>query len=379
MTQLPSAFENLPSVMAFVKEFGRAIALSGMCGVKDEESGMVIAMECLIKRKSPREIGLEMTSRFNLMNGKLSLKSEAMLADFHEARGKSKIVSRTPDLAEIELSRDGKTDRFALTWDECQLETFPYAGKESEIIEKLAAGKKPKLKPKYATPRSRMQMLWARVVSDAVRSVAPEVTNGAYTPEEIGDIIEADTGRSVPLVEETAEVVAVAKLPDLVDKKQQDDRQQWSERLAEHTAISSQIEQIKDLMIKLEVPHETQQAALAKRGASAFHSLTFDAAAELLGTLQEKWAAFEATRTEIRNDEPCTALQVAAIKEQISVIAQLGDGEIGNKIKAKLVASGMNTLADLSVVEADMALTALKAKQMQMFFDASLYGHTPKN
>ena len=44
-------------------------------------------------------------------------------------------------------------------------------------------------KDNWATPRSRMQMLWARVVSDGVRTMAPEICSGIYTPEETADIV----------------------------------------------------------------------------------------------------------------------------------------------------------------------------------------------
>ena len=54
----------------------------------------------------------------------------------------------------------------------------------------LQRGQKPPLKAKYSTPRARMQMLWARCVSDGVRVVAPECVQGIYTPEETSDFVE---------------------------------------------------------------------------------------------------------------------------------------------------------------------------------------------
>ena len=64
-----------------------------------------------------------------------------------------------------------------------------YEGKEGDIVAKLLNGKTQglRIKAKYATPRSRMQMLWARLISDSIRIVAPEIITGVYVPEEVDD------------------------------------------------------------------------------------------------------------------------------------------------------------------------------------------------
>lgn len=45
--------------------------------------------------------------------------------------------------------------------------------------------------------RARMQMLWARCVSDGVRTVAPQCCCGIYTPEETDDFADAPRAASV--------------------------------------------------------------------------------------------------------------------------------------------------------------------------------------
>ena len=40
---------------------------------------------------------------------------------------------------------------------------------------------------RYPTPWQRKKMLWARVISDGVHTMAPEVATGIYTPEELDD------------------------------------------------------------------------------------------------------------------------------------------------------------------------------------------------
>jgi hypothetical protein len=175
-----AVYDRINNVGAFVDQLGQAIYRSGMFGCESPSQGTVMAMECMARRQPP----LSLAERYNVIKGKLSMKADAMLAGFRQAGGKTKVVKRTDEEACIELRLDGEKERFRFTWADAQKEPFIYNGKESDVLKVLHLGGSPPIKPKYATPRSRMQMLWARVVSDAVRTMAPEVCAGAYTPEE---------------------------------------------------------------------------------------------------------------------------------------------------------------------------------------------------
>lgn len=165
-----SVYQKMADPLAFIEKMGMAIAKSGMFGCKNAESGQVLAMTCLSERKSPTEIA----RRYHIIDGKLSMKAGAMLADFKIRGNKYKVIERSPNRAAIEMTNEFQTQTFELTWEEAQLEPFVY-------------GKAKQLKDNYATPRIRMQMLWARVVSDGVEVMAPEISYGVYTPEEISD------------------------------------------------------------------------------------------------------------------------------------------------------------------------------------------------
>ena len=102
------------------------------------------------------------------------MRADAMLGRFNAAGGKHKLISRTSELAEVELTKDGETQRFALSWVDAQKEPF-------------TRGKDGGIKDNYATPLKRKQMLWARVVSDGVRAMDPGIVCGADTPEELDD------------------------------------------------------------------------------------------------------------------------------------------------------------------------------------------------
>jgi len=183
-----AVYDRIQNVGQFVDQLGEAIYRSGMFGCDSPSQGRIMAMECMARRQPP----LALAERYNVIKGKLSMKADAMMAGFRALGGKTKVIKRDENEACIELRLDGEKERFRFTWEEAQKEPFIYLGKESDVLAKLEAGKPPAIKPKYATPRSRMQMLWARVVSDAVRTMAPEVCAGTYTPEEQADVAGVD-------------------------------------------------------------------------------------------------------------------------------------------------------------------------------------------
>ena len=212
-----AVYDRVTNIPDFITSLGDAIHRSGMFGCESPSQGKVMAMECVARRLPP----LALAERYHLIKGKLSMKADAMLADFRRRGGKHKKIHRDSERAEIELSIDGEKGRFTLDWEDARHEPFVYCGKEDEVVTKLATSgdKGLKLKPKYATPRARSQMLWARVVSDGVRAMAPEVVSGVYTPEEMGDVagmddaldVEAGPAGAVPADDiQAAEVVANA-------------------------------------------------------------------------------------------------------------------------------------------------------------------------
>jgi hypothetical protein len=171
MTQDIELYSKIQNPVEAIERIGSFLAKSGMFGCERTEQGMVLAMACMTERKSP----LEIKRRFHLVGGELSMRADAMLADLRSRGGKHKVLSRTADRAAIELTYDGQTQSFSFTWDEAKAEPFVY-GRDGRTI-----------KTNYATPWQRKKMLWARVISDAVHTMAPEVATGIYTPEELDD------------------------------------------------------------------------------------------------------------------------------------------------------------------------------------------------
>lgn len=155
---------------------GELFARSLFFGTISPEQGATISILC-------EEGGISIAqwlASYNIVHDRPAMKADAMLAEFLRHGGKVDILERSSDRAAARLQVEGgQAHDFALAWSE--VENEPYAW----VYDKQTRQKV--RNPKYATPRSRMQMLWARMVSDAIRAIDPTVNSGLYTPEEVGD------------------------------------------------------------------------------------------------------------------------------------------------------------------------------------------------
>lgn len=174
ISQLPTPI-NLPAVIQYIEYMGPIIAQSKMAGCDNVAQGKVLA-SMQVMRGIPLD---EIIKTYHFIEGKLSMRSEAMLHKFRDQYGgKHVILRRDPEVVAIRLTdRHGVTTERSLSWEEIKDEPFTQKPKSK------GGG----LKDNYATPHKRMQMMWARLVSDTVRAVEPGVVAGTYTPEEIGD------------------------------------------------------------------------------------------------------------------------------------------------------------------------------------------------
>lgn len=170
-------------------DFGTAselLAKAGYLGTKNAGEAFMV----LSSAHQRGEDLVEFQQKFHLRQGRFSMTAHAMLAEFENRGGTFSDVIRTADKASITLKTDGNEYISSLTWEDAMAEPFVYAGGEKEQLAQL--DRKPaqrKLKTKYKTPRSRMQMLWSRVISDGVATLDPGARL-AYTPDEVEDFTE---------------------------------------------------------------------------------------------------------------------------------------------------------------------------------------------
>lgn len=162
-----AVYDRITDPMSAVKVLGSSIFKSGIFGLDKPEQGEILAMQCLVERKSP----LELARTYHFINGQLAIKSDALLAKFNQAGGSVNWITRTDDLVEAEFIK-GTTKAFI----KASMAEYVGNGTATKVDGKT-------LKDNWKRwPR---RMLTARAVSEGVRLVAPECCFGTYTVEEM--------------------------------------------------------------------------------------------------------------------------------------------------------------------------------------------------
>lgn len=156
--QSPSALSvDLPQL----EQMAGYIVSSNFFGIKRKEDAITLMLLCLADGLNP----IEAVRRYHIINGRPTMKSEAMLAEFQKAGGSVEWVDYSAECVTGKfIAADGST--ITLTWDKAKAQRADLWGKTDTWR-------------KYPDA-----MLRNRCISEAVRSVAPGVTNGIYTEDE---------------------------------------------------------------------------------------------------------------------------------------------------------------------------------------------------
>ncbi|MEI6165957.1 MAG: hypothetical protein WCS52_02075 [bacterium] len=188
--------ENMPApVQTFdeIEKLGLMFERSGMFGCSAQGQGVVLAMTCMMQRITP----LEFIQTYHIVEGRPTMRADAMLAKLIEDGGDYKIIQRDAEGASVWMKCGSREGTFTFTHEDAKAEPF-YWKKD---------GKMPK--DNYATPRKRMQMLWARVTSDGARTVDPGAVKGTYSPEEVQDFTDDErVGRAKVVTPEAPPMTA---------------------------------------------------------------------------------------------------------------------------------------------------------------------------
>lgn len=167
---ITTMFDQIKDPLEFIKTMGTALAQSQVAGVKNAGQGQIMVWACLSKKKDPFEIA----QRYHLIEGKLAIKAEQMLADFRtKFGGKSEWIKTGTDGVEAEIKltgQDGQVIQYAFN-----VSTARSAGYVKD-------GSQWKKRPD--------QMLRSRCITDAIRMGWPEISGGNYSEEEIYDVNE---------------------------------------------------------------------------------------------------------------------------------------------------------------------------------------------
>jgi len=177
-----SIYQKISDPLKAVEAVGTAIARCGMFGVANEAQGQVLALTCLLENKSPVEVMRHYHLITTATGGtKLAKKAESMLADFMAAGGKW-VWKSTTDIeakAHVEYG-DNKMD-VSYTIEEAKRAFYGYRkNKNSGALE---------LDPQSNWVKIPATMLRWRLVANTIRMIAPAISAGIYTPEEIQDTV----------------------------------------------------------------------------------------------------------------------------------------------------------------------------------------------
>jgi len=177
-------YSRIGTSLEAVKELGSWIARSGVFNCQKDEQGNMIALECLATRKTPFDFKRE----FHLVNGSLTMRSDAMLAGYR-TRGGKVIWKQFDSTAAIGVWKyDG---------NECEI---GFTTEDAKIAGLLPA------KPGSGWAKDPSAMLRARCISKAIRMLAPEVVAGVYTPEEAADFATSPTPAPTATTRQTVNV-----------------------------------------------------------------------------------------------------------------------------------------------------------------------------
>lgn len=186
--------------MQDVLQLGEMFERSGMFGCTQQGQGAVLVLTCMAEKISP----LAFKRKYHLVDNTPTMRADSMLAEFRQSGGKYTIREQS-DIRAAALFVYGDNSReMELTMEQALVAGWPYA-KDGKTIRKNWA----------CTPYA---MLWARLVSRAVRLLAPEIVAGCYTPEEVADFgapapVHAEP---VPITPEAAaEVLAAQRKPQV--------------------------------------------------------------------------------------------------------------------------------------------------------------------
>ena len=188
MNQEIAIYNRIQDPIAAVQSLGKSFAV--MFGFQNEAQGQFLALASMAENKTPFEI----LRTYHNINGQLSKKALVIAAEFRKAGGKYKWIHTGKDRkkAEAEFTFEGQT----------LVETF--------TIEE--AKQRGLLKPNSNWIKTPANMLRARVITNGVGMLAPEIIAGVSdSPEDLSDPANAATGAS-PLPEREVKPAKVDKV-----------------------------------------------------------------------------------------------------------------------------------------------------------------------
>lgn len=167
-------YAKIENPMSAITDLGKLFHQSQIMGVSTPGDGAVLALTCMCEGITP----LEFAKTYHIIKGRPSMKADAMSARFRQSGGKCRWINLGDEgkEARAEFSYDGQTLEIAYTIDDAK-----------KVMGKDDKGKDRIDQPDSNWSKDRGAMLRARLITKAIRIIAPELIAGVYTPEELED------------------------------------------------------------------------------------------------------------------------------------------------------------------------------------------------
>jgi len=179
MTQQIQIYNRITDPVGAALQLGSSFARSGLFGCEKTETGTMLALACFAENKSPFEI----LRTYDIVDSKLRKKALAIHAEFRQRGGKVKWINSGKDglKAEAEFSFEGQTLVESFTLED--------------------AKKQNTVRPNSNWIKTPANMLRARVLSNAIGMLCPEIVAGA---DDVIDIQSESIEPGKPLFQEKA-------------------------------------------------------------------------------------------------------------------------------------------------------------------------------
>lgn len=160
---------NDASTFTALKELGTAFSKSNILGITSPADGLIVAMTCAMEHISP----IAFSRRYNIIAGRLSVKADAIYADFIASGGRCRWIRSDAEAAEAEFSHVKL----------CPEPLVQSVTMQELINNGVAVDANGKMRAPYVKfPKN---MLRARLLSNSIRMIAPGLIHGLYVEEEV--------------------------------------------------------------------------------------------------------------------------------------------------------------------------------------------------
>lgn len=165
-------YSKLQNPIEAIDRIGEIFSKSGMFNCQKVEQGKVLAMICMVERKSP----VQVLKTYHIVDGNLSKKALAALAEFRASGGKHQWL-KSGD--ETFAKEDERYAEIKLTDKENNEVKYRYS-----MADAKAEGL---VKPGSRWTKRPGNMLRARCISNGLGMLCPEIFAGEDEPEEVSD------------------------------------------------------------------------------------------------------------------------------------------------------------------------------------------------